>query len=202
VSDVPQGDGWWIASDGKWYPPHLHPDARSDAEPVEEPPPGWWLASDGKWYPPDQHPALADEPPALRPTVPGVVGRGGKPPVRGPIPVGELDDEMKRFLAGDDTVVGAPLSSGGQIPPTGIRHESEPGAWRGTVGAPPPGFTPPGYGLPGASEPEEFFATSRHASRHGHAPGERRSGGDGASAGSGEPPKRRFGLLKGKRPRS
>jgi hypothetical protein len=23
---VPQGEGWWIASDGKWYPPYLHPD--------------------------------------------------------------------------------------------------------------------------------------------------------------------------------
>jgi len=25
MSDVSQGAGWWIASDGKWYPPHLHP---------------------------------------------------------------------------------------------------------------------------------------------------------------------------------
>jgi len=23
---VPRGEGWWIASDGKWYPPYLHPD--------------------------------------------------------------------------------------------------------------------------------------------------------------------------------
>ncbi len=27
VSDVWQGPGWWVASDGKWYPPELHPDA-------------------------------------------------------------------------------------------------------------------------------------------------------------------------------
>jgi hypothetical protein len=27
MSDVSQGGGWWIASDGKWYPPELHPDA-------------------------------------------------------------------------------------------------------------------------------------------------------------------------------
>ena len=26
VSDVSQGSDWWIASDGKWYPPYLHPD--------------------------------------------------------------------------------------------------------------------------------------------------------------------------------
>ncbi len=25
MSDGSQGPGWWIASDGKWYPPHLHP---------------------------------------------------------------------------------------------------------------------------------------------------------------------------------
>ena len=26
MSDVSQGDGWWVASDGKWYAPHLHPE--------------------------------------------------------------------------------------------------------------------------------------------------------------------------------
>ncbi len=25
MSDVAQGPGWWVASDGKWYPPELHP---------------------------------------------------------------------------------------------------------------------------------------------------------------------------------
>ena len=25
MSDITEGPGWWIASDGKWYPPHLHP---------------------------------------------------------------------------------------------------------------------------------------------------------------------------------
>ena len=43
MSDTSQGPGWWLASDGKWYPP-----ADTDAAPA----PGWWLASDGKWYPP------------------------------------------------------------------------------------------------------------------------------------------------------
>jgi hypothetical protein len=28
VSDMSQGPGWWIASDDKWYPPHLHPSVR------------------------------------------------------------------------------------------------------------------------------------------------------------------------------
>ncbi|MBI2704429.1 MAG: hypothetical protein HYX32_03950 [Actinobacteria bacterium] len=40
MSDNPQGQGWWQAADGKWYPP-------------DQPPgPGWWKASDGNWYPP------------------------------------------------------------------------------------------------------------------------------------------------------
>lgn len=25
MSDVSQGEGWWLASDGKWYPPEQHP---------------------------------------------------------------------------------------------------------------------------------------------------------------------------------
>lgn len=27
MSDVPQGPGWWQASDGRWYPPESHPSA-------------------------------------------------------------------------------------------------------------------------------------------------------------------------------
>ncbi len=30
MSDNPEGPGWWIASDGKWYPPELHPSVRTD----------------------------------------------------------------------------------------------------------------------------------------------------------------------------
>jgi Domain of unknown function (DUF4190) len=33
ATDVGQGAGWWIASDGKWYPPELHPNRM--------PPPPW-----------------------------------------------------------------------------------------------------------------------------------------------------------------
>ncbi len=32
MSDVSQGQGWWIASDGKWYPPELHPSVRAQPE--------------------------------------------------------------------------------------------------------------------------------------------------------------------------
>jgi hypothetical protein len=31
MSDKSEGPGWWIASDGKWYPPELHPSVRDDS---------------------------------------------------------------------------------------------------------------------------------------------------------------------------
>lgn len=49
--DAPPGPGWWRASDGRWYPP------RRDGKP---PAPGWWLASNGRWYPPEKAPGRAD----------------------------------------------------------------------------------------------------------------------------------------------
>lgn len=30
MSDAPKGPDWWIASDGKWYPPELHPSVRTE----------------------------------------------------------------------------------------------------------------------------------------------------------------------------
>jgi hypothetical protein len=63
MSDVPGGDGWWMASDGKWYAPELHPDHQVPPTPpvpsttIDAPPAsGWWKASDGEWYPPERHP--------------------------------------------------------------------------------------------------------------------------------------------------
>jgi hypothetical protein len=48
MSEKPEGPGWWIASDGKWYPPELHPSIRGDAHGEEAaptasgPPPRRW----------------------------------------------------------------------------------------------------------------------------------------------------------------
>ncbi len=40
MSDKPQGPGWWLASDGTWHPPELHPSMREDtAVPVDTVPP-------------------------------------------------------------------------------------------------------------------------------------------------------------------
>jgi len=57
MTDVSNGPGWWLASDGKWYPPHLHPNATKP----ESATPGSWQASDGKWYPPELHPSYTAE---------------------------------------------------------------------------------------------------------------------------------------------
>jgi len=37
MSDKPEGPGWWLASDGTWHPPELHPSVREDvAGPTSE----------------------------------------------------------------------------------------------------------------------------------------------------------------------
>jgi hypothetical protein len=57
------GPGWWMASDGRWYPPESHP----SAPPVAPPLPGWWMASDGRWYPPESHPSVSPPEPGAPP---------------------------------------------------------------------------------------------------------------------------------------
>ena len=34
MSDTSQGPGWWMASDNKWYPPELAPQAQPQAQPL------------------------------------------------------------------------------------------------------------------------------------------------------------------------
>lgn len=71
MSDTSQGPGWWVASDGRWYPPQ--PDGSATTTTQTDVPgstpyqgvdptasdgsadpqgPDWWRASDGRWYPP------------------------------------------------------------------------------------------------------------------------------------------------------
>src|ERR1700677_5055919 len=38
MSDASKGPGWWLASDGKWYPPHLHPSELAPPPPKSVPP--------------------------------------------------------------------------------------------------------------------------------------------------------------------
>jgi len=36
MSDKPQGPGWWLASDGTWHPPELHPSLQAEAAELVE----------------------------------------------------------------------------------------------------------------------------------------------------------------------
>ncbi|HUI03652.1 MAG TPA: RDD family protein [Acidimicrobiales bacterium] len=66
MSDVSQGPGWWMASDGKWYPPERHPDYVAPAPP---PPPA---------APPPAPPPAAGPPSGLPPY--GAPAPGAVPP--------------------------------------------------------------------------------------------------------------------------
>jgi hypothetical protein len=73
VSDTSQGEGWWEASDGKWYAPELHPDYVAPA-PEPEPAPA-----------PEPEPSevvAPTEPPPIPPIEPPPVG--GPPPIPPP----------------------------------------------------------------------------------------------------------------------
>jgi hypothetical protein len=49
MSDTSQGPGWWLASDGRWYPPHLY------SSPAENPPaPRSHPAPDDRWSAPER----------------------------------------------------------------------------------------------------------------------------------------------------
>ena len=39
MSDTSQGEGWWLASDGKWYPPTAAPAPAAPPPPTYSPPP-------------------------------------------------------------------------------------------------------------------------------------------------------------------
>jgi len=52
VSDMSQGPGWWIASDGKWYPPEEHPDRTAAAEATSARPAARWLGRTEQSAPP------------------------------------------------------------------------------------------------------------------------------------------------------
>jgi hypothetical protein len=44
MTDLAPGPGWWIASDGKWYPPELHPSVQG-SRPAPASPPGFGTAT-------------------------------------------------------------------------------------------------------------------------------------------------------------
>jgi hypothetical protein len=45
MSDQPMGHGWWMASDGKWYPPESFPGAQPPPPPPSGRVPAWLVPS-------------------------------------------------------------------------------------------------------------------------------------------------------------
>lgn len=72
MSDTSQGEGWWRASDGKWYPPESHPDYVPPAAPT--PPPA----------PPAPEPVVAAPPPVPPAPEPVVATPVAPPPIDDP----------------------------------------------------------------------------------------------------------------------
>ena len=64
VSDVSPGEGWWVASDGRWYPPPS--DTPPSLEPLSEArrADGAWQAKNGRWYPSHLYPEYTPAPPS------------------------------------------------------------------------------------------------------------------------------------------
>jgi hypothetical protein len=95
MSDTSQGPGWWLASDGKWYPP----EAASPPPPQQPPPPQ-----------PEQPAATpAQQPPASVPQQAPTPGYGAPPPgyaapvqsyTPPPGPQGGMNGCLKAFLIG------------------------------------------------------------------------------------------------------
>ena len=72
MSAISGGPGWFLATDGKWYPPERHPNYAAPAPPPppdSAPGPGFWMATDGQWYPPERHPNYV-APPSSSPVPP------------------------------------------------------------------------------------------------------------------------------------
>lgn len=59
MSDVSRGAGWWQASDGKWYPPEVHPGYRSPVPPAQFPP----SSPSRQWAPSPDPTSRSDRPP-------------------------------------------------------------------------------------------------------------------------------------------
>jgi Domain of unknown function (DUF4190) len=68
MSDAPQGPGWWLASDGKWYPP------QPPAPPPAPVPPSGYGPPPGYGQPPGYGPPPAPGEPYTTPQTPGVNG--------------------------------------------------------------------------------------------------------------------------------
>lgn len=141
MSDVNQGPGWWMASDGKWYPPHTHPDAQAPAAPTAPTTTG---APD---RPPVPEPGVA----ATLPTQPAP-GPGQLPPLPG---FGQVQPSPGFGPPG-----APPPGYGPPAAPPGPGYGPPPGSLPLGYG-PPPGSRPKGAprpAYPGGQPPSPYGA--------------------------------------------
>jgi uncharacterized RDD family membrane protein YckC len=82
MTDVSQGPGWWIASDGKWYPPHLHPSV-AELPPSESYVPSQLHPARAAWDLQPAGAALWSSPPSYAPYPPGYGPPPGMPTMGG-----------------------------------------------------------------------------------------------------------------------
>jgi hypothetical protein len=80
MSDMSQGPGWWIASDGKWYPPHLHPSVRATETPHAESPGTAATPTGAAYSGSGAGPFVTSDPVNRFPGTPGLAYPDGTPP--------------------------------------------------------------------------------------------------------------------------
>ncbi|MHB1582152.1 MAG: hypothetical protein ACYC0E_00180 [Acidimicrobiales bacterium] len=89
MSDVSQGPGWWLASDGRWYPPETHPQYRAAATTVAEP--GAATGSDPAAG--SATPATGSDPAAMATTATDAATTAPGEPAAGTAPAGAADEQ-------------------------------------------------------------------------------------------------------------
>jgi hypothetical protein len=128
MSDAPQGPGWWLASDGRWYPPEAVP-GPAPMPPAEAGGVGWAAPTTPSGPAPESGPA-----PWASPSGPGPAP--GAPPWASP--------------HGPGPAPGAPpwASPSAPLPPGQVPPSGPPPAWGAPGGAPYPVAAPkPSNGL-------------------------------------------------------
>ena len=91
MSDGTQGEGWWQASDGQWYPPEQHPGAQAPAAPQDP-----TAAMPAPFGPPPVGPPPTGAP--MGPPIGPPAGPPMGPPPGGPAPVG--NNNAKYIIGG------------------------------------------------------------------------------------------------------
>ena len=124
MSDTSQGEGWWRASDGKWYPPETHPDYQPPAPPAPEPEPAPPVPPIAETpSPADQNARATIAAPIPQvPPAPAAEPPPAVPPISPDVPAGAT------IVSPAAPVGGAPPAAGGSIlPPSASAIPPAPG---------------------------------------------------------------------------